>query len=278
MASSLSLGPLDFPEILAIAYFAVYSICAIAAALAAYTTRSSTLYTPFGDSKAEELSCTINPCGSICPEPSGSLCKRYPPDRQCQKRPSCFAVLWTSRMIYTQIMVHIVDTASDAGVICQWYLLSRFQRQNGRKFEVIDMETLFITSLVFIILYRVLSMLIAIRTACRYEKEPLCTVIMDAVLGLLDLFVIKAVYRGIKEDDMEPTATQKVLQFAESLLESIPQVNRWSLCILKSVYSTPYTTKHDNQCFVAFEQILFPIKWLEFNLSLYFRQRFSLYS
>ena len=75
-------------------------------------------------------------------------------------------------MIYTQIMVHIVDTASDAGVICQWYLLSRFQRQNGRKFEVIDMETLFITSLVFIILYRVLSMLIAIRTACRYEKEP----------------------------------------------------------------------------------------------------------
>ena len=57
---------------------------------------------------------------------------------------------WKKKGIYAQILVHLYDTATDFGVLIQWYQLAYDQND----YESIDMVALFWTAMAFIIAYR----------------------------------------------------------------------------------------------------------------------------
>jgi len=234
---------LSLPAIVAISYFLIYFLLIIAATVHGHNHKASKAYTPFKRaSVAEAVSC----CGPT------THTRKYLNSSQTQqtqlksemqilgvyefeKKISFLSALWTSRAMYGQVLVHLYDTATDAGVLTQWFLLMRLEQEHHARLEMLDLETLFLTSVAFIALYRALSVFIALRSAYRYEAKQTCFgMLFDATLGVLDLYLLKAVYKTVRDDETEPSATQKVLQFGESILESLPQVALQTVFIVRS--------------------------------------------
>ena len=128
--------------------------------------------------------------------------------------------LWAKRGIYGQIIVHLYDTATDVGVLVEWYRLA----YDTVDYESIDMVLMFWISLCLQLFYRVaLSLIAAIATwNVNYKWEM--AAFTDCCLGFWDLYIIKTVYRSLKCDEDEPNAKQKAIQLLEAILEALPQV------------------------------------------------------
>eukprot|EP01083_Nonionella_stella_P013246 37325_1 len=73
---------------------------------------------------------------------------------------SLFKSIWNKRGIYGQILVHLYDTATDIGVLIQWGILAQQEKTGGQNIKSLDMNSLFWTSIAFLIGYRVRSSLI----------------------------------------------------------------------------------------------------------------------
>eukprot|EP01083_Nonionella_stella_P013245 37323_1 len=143
---------------------------------------------------------------------------------------SFFKAIWNKRGIYGQVLVHLYDTATDIGVLIQWAILAE-QESTGENIKSLDMNGLFWTSIAFLILYRVLSIFIAWISAYLLDDEC-CSCICwgDVCLALIDMYVIKAVYKAVKGDAQQATPRQKTIQLTEAIFESLPQV------VLQSVF------------------------------------------
>eukprot|EP01083_Nonionella_stella_P102688 292298_1 len=65
-----------------------------------------------------------------------------------------FAInLWKERGIYTPLLIHIYDTATDLGVLYEWYQLAEYEK-TGCNLKSLDMHQFFWTALGFMIAYR----------------------------------------------------------------------------------------------------------------------------
>eukprot|EP01083_Nonionella_stella_P015754 44065_1 len=144
-----------------------------------------------------------------------------------------FKYMWNKRGIYGQILVHLYDTATDIGVLVQWYILAQ-QEKSGPEgnIESLDMNGLFWISVSFLILYRVISVITA--TCSAYGAGSKCShFVVDVSLAVIDMYIIKAVYQAIKGDAKEPTLRQKMIQLSEAIFESLPQVVLQSVFIIR---------------------------------------------
>lgn len=130
--------------------------------------------------------------------------------------------IWDKRAIFSQILLHLFDTATDLGVLIDWGILAQ-KESDGQEIESIDMGALFLTAITFLILYRLISTITAFISGCRNGKSFL-GIILDGFLGLLDMYVLKTVYKAIKDDEEEPSIKQRMLQLSEAIFESLPQV------------------------------------------------------
>eukprot|EP01084_Bolivina_argentea_P235056 395652_1 len=126
---------------------------------------------------------------------------------------SFLKALWNKKSIYGQILVHLYDTATDMGVLVQWGLYAK-QEADGENIESINMSYLFWSSVFFIILYRIIAIIIACFSA-QSDRQTFCGYCFDAFLGLIDMYVIKAVYGAMKQDAKEPTVKQRMIQLTE---------------------------------------------------------------
>merc|ERR1712228_153801 len=143
---------------------------------------------------------------------------------------SFLMAIWKKKGIYGQILLHLYDTATDCGVLVEWYLLAE-KEKNGDNVESLDMSALFWTSIAFIIFYRLISTFIGCYGAKQsYYNNVIKWMFFDGFLGLIDVYVIKAVYIAIDEDEEEATPRQKMIQLGEAIVESLPQI------VLQSVY------------------------------------------
>ena len=61
--------------------------------------------------------------------------------------------LWKMRGVYTPLVIHIYDTATDIGVLYEWYKLAK-REKNGTNIESLNMEQLFWIAMGFMIAYR----------------------------------------------------------------------------------------------------------------------------
>eukprot|EP01083_Nonionella_stella_P048656 129952_1 len=64
-----------------------------------------------------------------------------------------FLDLWKERGIYTPLLIHIYDTATDLGVLYEWRQLADYENR-VRNLESLDMEQFFTTALGFMLAYR----------------------------------------------------------------------------------------------------------------------------
>lgn len=86
-------------------------------------------------------------------------------------------ILWQMRGVFGPIIVHLYDTATDIGVLYEWYFL--WQREkDGDDIRSLDMETLFWTAIAILCLYRFILGLIGVA----------CTVSVVYLYGLFPLF------------------------------------------------------------------------------------------
>eukprot|EP01084_Bolivina_argentea_P121821 215901_1 len=143
-------------------------------------------------------------------------------------------IIWSKRAIYGQILVHVYDTATDFGVLIEWYLLAN----DGNNYNSIDMVALFWTAMGFLIMYRLLAAFIGCITGYndyRNTDNKICIgcTCCGGWLGLLDVYIIKVVYDALYGDADEPTPRQKMIQLSEAIFESLPQVVLQSVFLIK---------------------------------------------
>eukprot|EP01084_Bolivina_argentea_P020897 38818_1 len=137
--------------------------------------------------------------------------------------------VWKKRGIYTQILVHIYDTATDLGVLIGWGILA----YDNNDYESIDMLGLFWTAIGFIIAYRILSCVLSCHAASEDGAE-FNEYLTNCCLAICDIYIFRIVYEALQEDVKEPSARQKMIQLVESIFESLPQVVLQSVFIIRA--------------------------------------------
>eukprot|EP01084_Bolivina_argentea_P064399 117455_1 len=180
--------------------------------------------------------------------------KRNPQTTPEEKSRTYFEQVWYAREIYTAVVVHLYDQATDIAVMVQWGQLTKKEVIDGVNLESVNMLTFFIPGLAFIIIYRVITMVFAIyedtktNTQSRNVYQDMdkenetqrtkrsCSIILwDLILSIFDLYFVKVVYKEFEAGEYKPNKTHRSLQLCESLFESMPQV------VLQSVFLLRYT-------------------------------------
>eukprot|EP01084_Bolivina_argentea_P278526 475875_1 len=105
----------------------------------------------------------------------------------------------------------------------------------------------------FLILYRVVTIIISIMTNSE-ENSDWSIWIFDIFLSIIDMYIIRTVYKSIKGDIEEPSPKQKMIQLAESVFESLPQVVLQSVFIIRS-NNDPELAKNSSIYLVALSLI-----------------------
>eukprot|EP01083_Nonionella_stella_P237569 833289_1 len=152
---------------------------------------------------------------------------------------SFLKAMWKKKSIYGQILVHLYDTATDIGVLIQWGYMAKSESDGTYDVTSLNMVYLFWISISFLIVYRLASIVIAYKSA-KADGQTARGIICDSCLGLIDMYVIKAVYGAIKRNAPEPTLKQKMIQLTESIFESLPQVVLQSVFIIRIQNDSKY--------------------------------------
>eukprot|EP01084_Bolivina_argentea_P272992 464939_1 len=148
------------------------------------------------------------------------------------KKKHFLKVIWATRAIYGQILAHLYDTATDVGVLVEWYILA----YDDTDYKSIDMYIMFWASIGFLAVYRILCMVFACFTTDSKDNHDhgFAYKILDFCLGIVDMYIIKTVYLSLKYGHEEPTQQQKAIQLLESIFESLPQVVLQSVFMIRS--------------------------------------------
>eukprot|EP01083_Nonionella_stella_P075744 206014_1 len=155
--------------------------------------------------------------------------------------------VWKQRGIYSPVIIHIYDTATDIGVLYEWYNLAQFEKTE-RNLESLDMQQFFWTGIGFMIAYRVvIGFFGAILRTVETDSSDLtnCQTLMASILGfflgLLELNIFVCIHADYKESiffekpyDRAGTA-QKISQLMEGVLESLPEVVMQSVFLMRAL-------------------------------------------
>ena len=93
--------------------------------------------------------------------------------------------VWKMRGIYTPLIIHIYDTATDIGVLYEWSRLARNEKEKGIDYESLDMTTLFWVGIGFMIAYRSLLGLFGFAMTPLLAEESFKLVNLDKSQGCL---------------------------------------------------------------------------------------------
>ena len=113
---------------------------------------------------------------------------------------------WSQRKIYSAILVHFYDTATDIGVLVFWHGVMQNEIDGIEDYEDIDMRVYFWAGIAALILYRIAVIIVALRARnvpyMGFDDWKWWHMILIA----LDLYILLAVRKSIKEAE---EATQK---------------------------------------------------------------------
>ena len=110
----------------------------------------------------------------------------------CSKK--YFKALWIQKGIYLAILIHIYDTATDIGVLIDWYYLWNNER-NGFNYENIDMKVFFWCGIAALIIYKMWNLMIS---CIGNHHNPIIMII----LSLFELSIFVFVYDSF--NDIQP--------------------------------------------------------------------------
>eukprot|EP01084_Bolivina_argentea_P004344 8268_1 len=121
------------------------------------------------------------------------------------KSTSFWKDLWCQRKIYLPVIVHIYDTATDAGVLYYWYTLM-INEQNGQNYVSVNMTVFFWSGIAVVIMYRVGSIIgLPILFMSGYTRDSYSAMQSDYyrwtdfILIIFDLFIFRMVYFSARD-------------------------------------------------------------------------------
>ena len=129
--------------------------------------------------------------------------------------------IWKRKWIYGEVTAHLYDTASDIGVLVDWYRLAN----DGNDYNI-NMQSMFWVSIAFHIWYRfILCCFTTVAFGGQSSYDDSCCDCMGKIgLSCIDMSIIKTVYVSLKHGEMQPSARQESIGIIEALTESAPQV------------------------------------------------------
>eukprot|EP01083_Nonionella_stella_P128295 388699_1 len=135
-------------------------------------------------------------------------------DANSEKKHGCkhylkkwFRLVLQKRKIYLQIIPHLFDQATDAGVILTYY--------NYQDDQYINTMYLFYVSIAVLVLHRLVS---------SFGVWQLTHNWFNVVLQLLDVLMIRAIWTSYKLGGTEPSTAQRYLGIMEATFEAMPQL------------------------------------------------------
>eukprot|EP01083_Nonionella_stella_P005991 17328_1 len=175
-----------------------------------------------------------------------------------------FKDIWNQRKIYTPLIIHFYDTATDIGIIYNWYQLMRDEQTDPDvDYESVDMAVFFWSGVSFLIVYR-LCLLCNALWVWLFDPKHRDGKWYHPLLVLCDLYIFVVVYESLtvakaimvenaqtrkinaakkrvnaatvveKEKLIEPADKQFFVQLAEAITESMPQIVLQSVFIIRS--------------------------------------------
>eukprot|EP01084_Bolivina_argentea_P083481 151134_1 len=161
---------------------------------------------------------------------------------------SFIRILWKKRSIYGAVLVHLYDTATDIGVIIEWWILAH----DDIDYKTINLHIFVWCSISFLILYR---FFITILSILGFNAEQKClSITFHIFLGIIDMYIIKTVIKAFQTEQTEPNRRQKLIQLMESVFESLPQVILQSVFIIRSA-NDPILQKNSSIILVSFSLV-----------------------
>eukprot|EP01084_Bolivina_argentea_P019310 35919_1 len=100
--------------------------------------------------------------------------------------------VWNQRKIFFPLIIHFYDTATDIGVIYNWFELMKDEETIN--YDSVDMKTFFWCGITFLIIYRIGILLYAVYELCDGDGEW-----YHIILVLLDLYIFVVVYESFNE-------------------------------------------------------------------------------
>eukprot|EP01083_Nonionella_stella_P104523 299674_1 len=155
--------------------------------------------------------------------------------------------LWKQRGIYSPVIIHIYDTATDIGVLYEWYKLAQMEKNGERELKSLDMEQFFWVGIGFMIAYRVIAafygafLRLAVNDDYSGYYEGIVQAILGIFLGLFELTIFASIYADYKENKDKAKShdqagpTQKIAQLMEGVLESLPEVVMQSVFLMRAL-------------------------------------------
>eukprot|EP01083_Nonionella_stella_P252786 870577_1 len=140
-----------------------------------------------------------------------------------------FKTIFKMRKIYGSVLVHLYDTATDVGVMIDWWFLAQDEKR-GYNYESIDMANLFWASVGFLTLYRIVGIIMVLMSEDRDDPR---TYSFCAFLAVFDMYIIRTVWVAIENGEEEPHPKQRLVQLMESLCESLPQILLQTVFIIR---------------------------------------------
>eukprot|EP01084_Bolivina_argentea_P172221 298338_1 len=172
--------------------------------------------------------------------------------------------LWKERGIYTPLLIHIYDTATDVGVLYEWYKLAQIEKK-GTNLKSLDMNQFFWCGMGFMFAYRGLLALGGFGAAAYnvYDQNVLKDAgyefgnkdkygwlprlmlsflagLVGAVIGALELMVFVGIFIDFhkkRKGSQQKGAGkyQKACQSTEGVLESLPEVIMQSVFVMRAI-------------------------------------------
>eukprot|EP01083_Nonionella_stella_P105903 304923_1 len=100
--------------------------------------------------------------------------------------------VWSQRKIFFPLIIHFYDTATDIGVIYNWYLLMKREEDPEVNFESVDMKTFFWCGITFLIVFRLIQLVVSIGEFMEGDRYRV-------FLVLVDLYIFAVVYESFTE-------------------------------------------------------------------------------
>eukprot|EP01083_Nonionella_stella_P110949 325067_1 len=112
------------------------------------------------------------------------------------KSKSYLKAVWSQRKIIFPLIIHFYDTATDIGVIYNWYELMKDEEDPKTDYDSVDMKAFFWCGISFLLFYRILMLILSV---FRWLDEDDEGEWYHVLLVLIDLYIFAFIYESFNE-------------------------------------------------------------------------------
>ena len=128
--------------------------------------------------------------------------------------------LWKMRGVYTPLIIHIYDTATDIGVLYEWHILAKKEKEDNEfNIESLDMEQFFWIGIGFMIAYRCLLGIYGVITVKQTIdlEDGCCRFLLSVIVGFICFSLELGLFFVIFDDQQDAIENHREMVVNEIL-------------------------------------------------------------